>query len=71
METDKHSAQTTGVAEGAVRADADEEVLEEVDNPVERLKLLAGDDEQMARYLDALDVKGPREREMMQEIART
>jgi hypothetical protein len=44
---------------------------EAIDNPIEQLKLLAGDDEEVARYLDALDVRSPREREMLREIART
>ena len=48
-----------------------EELLEEIDNPIERLKLLSEDDEGMARYLDALEVTGPRERVMVKEIART
>src|SRR3954470_3175905 len=42
-----------------------------IDNPVEQLKLLSGDDEQLAGYLDALDLRGPREREMLWEISRT
>lgn len=44
---------------------------DEVDNPVEQLKLLSGDDEQLARYLDSLELAGPRERELLSEIART
>jgi hypothetical protein len=48
-----------------------EESLEEIDNPIERLKLLAGNDEEIANYLDAIEVTSPREREMLQEIART
>jgi hypothetical protein len=50
---------------------ADESLLEEVANPIERLKLLSGDDERIARYLDALEVTGPRERELLTEISRT
>jgi hypothetical protein len=38
--------------------------------PIERLKLLSGDDEQLAKYLDALEVTGPREREMITELSR-
>ena len=45
--------------------------LEGIDNPIERLKLLAGNDEEIARYLDTIEVTSPREREMLQEIART
>ncbi len=49
----------------------EDEVLEEVDNPIERLKLLGENDEDLARYLDSIEVTSPREREMMREIART
>jgi hypothetical protein len=48
-----------------------EQTLEGVDNPIERLKLLSGDDDEIARYLDAIEVTSPREREMLREIART
>ncbi|MGL6280391.1 MAG: hypothetical protein ACRC50_12655 [Gaiella sp.] len=48
-----------------------EALLEEIDNPIERLKLLSEDDEGMARYLDALEISSPRERELVREIART
>jgi hypothetical protein len=48
-----------------------EELLEEIDNPIERLKLLSGNDEEIARYLDAIEVRSPREREMLREISRT
>ena len=48
-----------------------EEVLEEIDNPIERLKLLSGDDNEIAKYLDAMEVTSPREREMLHEISRT
>lgn len=48
-----------------------EELLEEIDNPIERLKLLSGDDDEIAKYLDAIEVTSPREREMMHEISRT
>ena len=46
-------------------------LLEEIDNPIERLKLLSEDEEGMARYLDALELSSPREREMLREVART
>jgi hypothetical protein len=42
-----------------------------VDNPIERLELLAGDEEAIASYLDQIEVTGPREREMLGELART
>jgi hypothetical protein len=48
-----------------------EELPEEIDNPIERLKLLSGNDEEIAEYLDTIEVTSPREREMLQEIART
>jgi hypothetical protein len=47
-----------------------EELLEEIDNPIERLKLLPGNDEEIARYLDAIEVRSPREWEMLREISR-
>ena len=46
-------------------------LLEEVDNPIERLKLLSGNDDEIAKYLDTIEVTSPREREMLREIART
>lgn len=42
-----------------------------IDNPIERLELLAGDDEAVGRYLDELEITSPREREMLHELART
>jgi hypothetical protein len=45
--------------------------LEGVDNPIERLKLLAGNDDEIAQYLERIEVTSPREREMLREIART
>ena len=42
-----------------------------IDNPIERLELLAGDDTAVAAYLDEIDVRSPREREMLAELART
>jgi hypothetical protein len=47
-----------------------EHLSERWDNPLERLSLLAGDDAAMARFLDELDVRSPRERAMLSEIAR-
>jgi hypothetical protein len=41
-----------------------------IDNPLERLELLAGDDEAISSYLDELHVSGAREREMLAELAR-
>jgi hypothetical protein len=43
---------------------------ETLDNPLERLRLLAGDDDAIASFLDELDVQSPREREMLAELAR-
>jgi hypothetical protein len=45
--------------------------LDVVDNPIERLELLAGDEEAIASFLDQIDVTGPRDREMLGELART
>ena len=45
-------------------------VAERWDNPLERLSLLAGNDAAMSEFLDELDVRSPREREMLSEIAR-
>ena len=61
-------------ADGAVTAEpgqAQEELREEIDNPIERLKLLSESDAAIAAYLDALEVTSPREREMLYEISRT
>ncbi|HJU48958.1 MAG TPA: hypothetical protein VJ689_12535 [Gaiellaceae bacterium] len=44
---------------------------EPFDNPIERLELLAGDDDAIAAFLDEIDVQSPREREMLTELART
>jgi hypothetical protein len=44
---------------------------EAYDNPLERLRLLSGNDEAIASFLDELDVQAPREREMLAELART
>jgi hypothetical protein len=49
---------------------APEMTSEELDNPIERLKLLGGNDDEIARYLDTIEVTSPREREMLREIAR-
>lgn len=43
---------------------------EEVENPLERLRLLAGNDDAIASFLDELDVSSPREREMLAELSR-
>ncbi len=59
------------MANGPSRRGELEATLEGVDNPIERLKLLAGDDDEIARYLDTIEVTSAREREMLREIART
>jgi hypothetical protein len=41
------------------------------ENPLERLKLLSGDDAEIAKFLDSIEVTTPREREMLYEISRT
>ncbi len=45
-------------------------VSEAYDNPIERLRLIAGDDDAVAGFLDEIDVHSPREREMLSELAR-
>jgi hypothetical protein len=45
--------------------------LDAVDNPIERLELLAGDDDAIAALLDEIEVKGPADREMLAELARS
>src|SRR5918999_1066229 len=45
--------------------------FEEIDNPIERLKLLGEDEEAIGRYLDSIEVTSRREREMLHEISRT
>jgi hypothetical protein len=52
-------------------SDAVEPQEDDIDNPIERLKLLSENDEGLAKYLDAIEVTSPREREMMREISRT
>jgi hypothetical protein len=84
METERETRGPDGADGGAAAAvpvaaahdrprtvEAEEELREEIDNPIEQLKLLSGNDEQIGRYLDALEVRSPREREMLREIART
>jgi hypothetical protein len=44
--------------------------MDEVEHPLERLRLLSGDDDAIASFLDELDVSSPREREMLAELAR-
>jgi hypothetical protein len=46
------------------------DVDDRVDNPLERLELLAGNETAIAAFLDELDVHGPREREMLRELGR-
>lgn len=48
-----------------------DDALEAIDNPIERLKLLREDEDEIAKYLDAMEVTSPREREMLHEISRT
>ncbi len=55
---------------GEQRAAQQRELEELYDNPLERLQLLGGDDEAIAAFLDEIDVRGPRDREMLRELAR-
>jgi hypothetical protein len=48
-----------------------ERLEEQYDNPLERLQLLGGDDAAIAAFLDEIDVRGPRDRELLHELART
>jgi hypothetical protein len=48
-----------------------EDLDERYDNPLERLQLLGSDDEAIAAFLDEIDVRSPRDREMLRELART
>ncbi len=43
---------------------------EQYDNPLERLQLLGSDDDAIAAFLDEIDVRSPRDREMLAELAR-
>lgn len=45
-------------------------MFEEVDAWLDRLQLVDEDDETIARFLDSLDLRGPRERQMLAELAR-
>ena len=58
----------TGISHAGDPGDA--RVDEALDNPLERLRLLSGDDDAIASFLDELDVRSPREREMLAELAR-
>jgi hypothetical protein len=48
-----------------------ERLEDQYDSPLERLQLLGGDDVAIAAFLDEIDVRGPRDREMLRELART
>ena len=52
-------------------APSEQELDELYDNPLERLQLLGEDDAAIAAFLDEIDVRGPRDREMLRELART
>jgi hypothetical protein len=71
---------TTGPARDGVLADQRSDAQanlrhrpadDPVEHPLERLELLSGDDDAIAAFLDELDVRGTREREMLTELART
>jgi hypothetical protein len=50
--------------------DAHDRLDEAWDNPIERLRLLGGDEDAISGFLDDIDVQSPREREMLGELAR-
>ena len=52
-------------------AASQEELKELYDNPLERLQLLGGDDAAIAAFLDEIDVRSVRDREMLRELARS
>ena len=52
-------------------APSEHELEELYDNPLERLQLLGGNDDAIAAFLDEIDVRGPRDREMLRELARS
>jgi len=45
-------------------------VFDEVDDWLDRLQVVDEDDDQVASFLDTLDLRGPQEREMLGELAR-
>jgi hypothetical protein len=45
-------------------------VFDEVDGWLDRIQLVDEDDDEVARFLDSLDLHGPQEREMLAELAR-
>ena len=45
-------------------------VFDEVDVWLDRVQIVDEDDEEVARFLDTLDLRGPQEREMLTELAR-
>jgi hypothetical protein len=57
--------------EPSTQPPSEHELAELYDNPLERLQLLGSDDAAISAFLDELDVRGPREREMLRELART
>ena len=56
---------TEGVSTDAGRPPA------EYGNPIERLRLIGDDESAIAGFLDEIDIRSPREREMLAELART
>ena len=45
-------------------------LFDEVDDWLDRIQLVDENDDEVARFLDGLDLRGPQEREMLQELAR-
>lgn len=52
------------------RRAAGKTLFDEVDDWLDRIQLVDEDDDQVATFLDGLDLRGPQEREMLQELAR-
>jgi hypothetical protein len=48
-----------------------EHLEEQYDSPLERLQLLGEDDAAIAAFLDEIDVRSARDREMLRELARS
>jgi hypothetical protein len=52
------------------RAQAAKPLFDQVDDWLDRIQIVDENDDEVARFLDGLDLRGPQEREMLQELAR-